>query len=112
MPPDSRPNAFHTTRWTQVRQAKADSDDGRRALANLCDVCYEPLKPWFMSDAAHGDQAALAAAAGFGVSALKMAVQRLRLRFRECLQAEIAATLEDAAMVQEEMSTLMAALAA
>ncbi|MDP1590427.1 MAG: sigma-70 family RNA polymerase sigma factor, partial [Prosthecobacter sp.] len=72
---------------------------------------FEALKPWLMGDAAHGDQAALAAACGLGVSALKMAIQRLRLRFRECLQAEIAGTLEDAAMVQEEMCALMAALA-
>ncbi len=240
MSPELRPQAsFQTTRWTQVRQAKADSDDGRKALADLCDAYYEPvltflrcelrdadaaremtheffaqllagggiaraerehgrfrsyllgtvkhflshqreaarslkrgggvvpvsldedasairaipdaqalspeaafdrqwaltvlaqamnrlraecategkqtqfetLKPWLMGDAAHGDQAALAAACGLGVSALKMAIQRLRQRFRECLQAEIAATLDDAAMVQEEMHALMAALA-
>jgi DNA-directed RNA polymerase specialized sigma24 family protein len=241
MPPDSRPQAsFHTTRWTQVRQAKADSDDGRRALADLCDAYYEPvvvflrcelrdveaaremaheffarllagggiaraereqgrfrsyllgavrhflshqreaarslkrgggavpvsldedasviraipdaqalspeaefdrqwavtvlaqamktlraecaaegkqtqfesLKPWLMGDAVHGDQAALAAVCGVGVSALKMAIQRLRQRFRECIQSEIAGTLEDSTMVQEEMRALMAALAA
>ncbi len=73
---------------------------------------FENLKPWLMGDAAYGDQAALAAACGMGVSALKMAVQRLRQRFRECLQAEIAATLDDAAMVQEEMHLLLTALAA
>lgn len=239
MLPDSRPNSFHTTRWTQVRHAKLDSDDGRRALADLCDVYYEPvlaflrcelrdadaaremtheffaqllagggiaraerehgrfrsyllgavkhflshqrgaaqalkrgggvvpvsmdddasavraipdarqtspdaafdrqwaltvlaqamnqlraecaaegraaqfeaLKPWLMGNAAHGDQAALAADHGLGVSALKMAVKRLRQRFRECLQAEIAGTVDDAAMVQEEMRALLAVLA-
>ena len=37
------PAAFHTTRWTRVRQAKADSEDGRRALAELCDAYYEPV---------------------------------------------------------------------
>ncbi len=240
-PPLSRhPASFHTTRWTQVRQAKADSEDGRKALEDLCGAYYEPviaflrcelreadaaremthaffaeilagggiaraesehgrfrsyllgavkhhlshqresaqslkrgggavpvsldedasamrsipdvrqispdaafdrqwalsvleqamsrlqaecaaegkqtqfesLKPWLMGDAAHGDQAALAAACGMGVSALKMAIQRLRQRFRDCLQTEIAATLDDAAMVQEEMRTLLAALSA
>jgi DNA-directed RNA polymerase specialized sigma24 family protein len=236
---NSPQTSFHTTRWTQVRQAKADSDDGRKALADLCDAYYEPvvaylrsvlrdadaardmshaffaevlaggairtvdrehgrfrsyllgavkhflshqreaarslkrgggvvpvsldedvsaihaipdaqalspeaefdrqwaltvlaqamkilrtecaaegkvtqfetLKPWLMGDAVRGDQAALAAACGMGVSALKMAIQRLRQRFRECLQAEIAATLDDAAMVEEEMRALQAALA-
>ena len=238
--PPLRPAAFHTTRWTQVRCAKANSEDGRRALADLCDAYYEPvvtflrcelrdadaaremshaffaavlaggairtaerehgrfrsyllgavkhflshqreaaqslkrgggavpvsmdedaaaaraipdlrqispdaafdrqwalsmlaqamealraectaegkaalfdaLKPWLMGDAVHGDQAALAASCGMGVSALKMAVQRFRQRFRECIQAEIAGTLDDPAMVQEEMRALMTALTA
>ncbi len=34
---------FHTTRWTRVSTAKADSEDGRRALADLCDAYYEPV---------------------------------------------------------------------
>lgn len=34
---------FHTTRWTCVCLAKADSEDGRRALADLCDAYYEPI---------------------------------------------------------------------
>jgi DNA-directed RNA polymerase specialized sigma24 family protein len=238
--PSRHPATFRTTRWTQVRQAKTDSDEGRTALADLCDAYYEPviaflrcelrdadaaqelthaffaqllagsginraerehgrfrsyllgavkhflshqreaarslkrgggampvsldedssavraipdarqispdaafdrqwalsvlaqsvsrlqaecaaegketqfeiLKPWLMGEAAHGDQAALAAACGMGVSALKMAIQRLRQRFRDCLQTEIAATLDDAAMVQEEMRVLMTALSA
>jgi DNA-directed RNA polymerase specialized sigma24 family protein len=35
--------AFHTTRWTRVCAAKADSEDGRGALAGLCDAYYEPV---------------------------------------------------------------------
>ena len=34
---------FLTTRWTQVSRAKADSPEGRRALAELCDAYYEPV---------------------------------------------------------------------
>jgi DNA-directed RNA polymerase specialized sigma24 family protein len=34
---------FHTTRWTRVCLAKSDSEDGRRALADLCDAYYEPV---------------------------------------------------------------------
>ncbi|MFN0080149.1 MAG: RNA polymerase sigma factor [Prosthecobacter sp.] len=240
MPPDSRHQAsFHTTRWTQVRQAKADSDDGRKALADLCDAYYEPVvaylrcelrdadvaremsheffaqllagggithaerehgrfrsyllgavkhflahqreaaqrlkrgggavpvsmdedasaaqaipdarqispdaafdrqwaltllsraleavrhectaegravffdqvKPWLTGEAAHGDQAALAAACSMTPAALKMAVQRLKQRFRQCVKAEISGTLDDAAMVEVEMQVLFAALA-
>ncbi|MBE7497808.1 MAG: sigma-70 family RNA polymerase sigma factor [Verrucomicrobiaceae bacterium] len=231
---------FHTTRWTRVCLAKADSEDGRRALADLCDAYYEPvvaflrfelrdadramdvahaffaqmlqggtigaaqqergrfrsyllgavkhflahereknrslkrgggaevfsmdaavaaahaipdatqlsadaaydrqwaltvlahamdrlrdecaaqrktelfdqIKPWLTGDAGHGDQAALAAACGMGVSALKMTIQRLRQRFREHLLEEISGTLDDPAHAQEEMRSLIAALAA
>lgn len=34
---------FLTTRWTQVCLAKADSEDGRSALAELCSAYYEPV---------------------------------------------------------------------
>lgn len=39
----ARGSAFHTTRWTRVGLAKADSEDGRSALAELCDAYYEPV---------------------------------------------------------------------
>ncbi|EDY19295.1 RNA polymerase, sigma-24 subunit, ECF subfamily [Chthoniobacter flavus Ellin428] len=35
--------SFHTTRWTRVCLAKADSDDGRKALADLCAAYYAPV---------------------------------------------------------------------
>lgn len=38
--------SFHTTRWTCVCAAKADSDEGRHALAALCDAYYEPVVAW------------------------------------------------------------------
>jgi RNA polymerase sigma-70 factor (ECF subfamily) len=40
---------FHTTRWTRVCLAKADSDDGRKALADLCDAYYEPVVAYLRS---------------------------------------------------------------
>ncbi|MGB3120156.1 MAG: sigma-70 family RNA polymerase sigma factor [Verrucomicrobiales bacterium] len=46
--------SFHTTRWTRVCLAKADSEDGRRALADLCDAYYEPVVAYlcyFLRDA-------------------------------------------------------------
>lgn len=46
-PPHAAP--FLTTRWTRVCLAKADSDDGRRALADLCDAYYEPVVAYLKS---------------------------------------------------------------
>ena len=238
MPLPLRESPFHTTRWTQVRQAKADSQDGHRALADLCDAYYEPVltflrcelreadaaqdlaheffarllsggalehaeqaqgrfrsyllgavkhfmthhreaaqrlkrgggvvkvaleddtsamraipdaealspdaafdrqwalttlaraldavryecraegkaeffervKPWLTGAADHGEQAELAADCGMTPAALKMAIQRLKQRFRRAVTDEIAGTLEDAAFVEEEMRSLFAAL--
>lgn len=43
------PASFHTTRWTRVCLAKADSEDGCRALADLCDAYYEPVFTYLCS---------------------------------------------------------------
>lgn len=40
---------FLTTRWTRVCLAKADSVDGRKALADLCDAYYEPVVAYLRS---------------------------------------------------------------
>jgi DNA-directed RNA polymerase specialized sigma24 family protein len=227
---------FHTTRWTRVCLAKADSEDGRRALADLCDAYYEPVvaylravfrdadaaremshaffaemlgggtihaaervrgrfrsyllgavkhfvghhreaarrlkrgggaeavslddaeaaelpdarvlapdaefdRQWAITvitrsmealqsecmaegrgaffdkvsgilngHASHGDQTALAATCGMSFDAFRMALSRLKKRLRQCVKAEVAGTLEDAAAVQDEMEALFAAL--
>jgi RNA polymerase sigma-70 factor (ECF subfamily) len=227
---------FRTTRWTQVRRAKADSPEGRRALADLCNAYYEPVvaflrcelrdadvarelahdffaymlaggaiarveqergrfrsfllgavqhflshqrearqrlkrgggapsislndtevgsvpdagvlspdaafdqqwaltvvahalealrcecvaegradffelaKPWLTGDTARGDQVALAASNGMNANVLKVAVHRLKRRFRQLLKAEVAGTLDDPGLVEAEMRALFAAL--
>ena len=40
---------FHTTRWTRVCLAKADSEYGRSALADLCNAYYEPVVAYLRS---------------------------------------------------------------
>jgi DNA-directed RNA polymerase specialized sigma24 family protein len=51
------PAAFHTTRWTRVCQAQADSEDGRRALADLCDAYYEPVLAFLRCELRDADSA-------------------------------------------------------
>jgi RNA polymerase sigma-70 factor (ECF subfamily) len=48
-PPDFHAAPFLTTRWTRVSLAKADSEDGRKALADLCDAYYEPVVAYLRS---------------------------------------------------------------
>ena len=54
-----------------------------------------------------------ATALGWSVNATRVAVHRLRLRYRQLLQDQVAATLEkeDPATVKDEMQALLAALA-
>ena len=48
-PPHFHAAPFLTTRWTRVCLAKADSEDGRKALADLCDAYYEPVVAYLRS---------------------------------------------------------------
>ena len=89
-----------------------------RALEGLRQECaadgraefFEQVKPWLTGEAAHGDQTALAASCGMNANALKVAVHRLKRRFRELLKMEVAGTLDDAGLVEAEMRALFAAL--
>ena len=71
---------------------------------------FEQIKPWLTGEAAHGDQTVLAARCGMNANALKVAVHRLKRRFRQLLKAEVAGTLADPGLVEAEMRALFAAL--
>ncbi len=71
---------------------------------------FNRVKPWLTGEAARGDQVALAVSCGLTATALKVAVHRLKRRFRQLLKAEVAGTLDDPSMVEEEMRALFAAL--
>lgn len=71
---------------------------------------FEQVKPWLTGDAGRGEQAALAASWGMNSNALKVAVHRLKRRFRQLLKAEVAGTLDDPELVEGEMRALFAAL--
>ena len=71
---------------------------------------FERVKPLLTGDAAHGAQEEVASSCGMNVAAFRMALHRLKRRLRACVKAEVAGTLEDPALVQEEMQALFAAL--
>ena len=68
------------------------------------------VQPWLTGTATHGEQAELAERCGMTAPAFKMAVQRLKHRFRQCVKAQVAGTLTDPTQVAEEMHSLFAAL--
>jgi RNA polymerase sigma-70 factor (ECF subfamily) len=90
-----------------------------RALATLAEEHrlagktdqFEALKPWLTGDAEGVSQAEAAGALGLNEGAVKVAVHRLRRRFRDVLKVEIGRTLNDPGQIQNELACLVAALA-
>ncbi len=82
------PSAFHTTRWTRVCLAKADSEDGRKALADLCDAYYEPVVAFLRFELRDADAAREMSHAFFAemlAGGGLHSVERKRGRFRSYL---------------------------
>ena len=67
---------------------------------------FTSLRPW-LDGGSPGEAAEIAAALGLSPSALKVAIHRLRERFRRQIREEIAATTSDPAETEEEFSHLV-----
>ena len=72
---------------------------------------YEKLKPFLMVGKSEIPYAQAAASLELTEGAVRVAVHRLRRRYRELLREEIAQTLSDPAQADEEMQVLFTALA-
>jgi RNA polymerase sigma-70 factor (ECF subfamily) len=72
---------------------------------------FTVLKPWLVGDAASLPQGTAATRLGLSESAIKVAIHRLRKRFREVIRAEIAQTMEEAGEVDGELRYLVEVLA-
>ena len=72
---------------------------------------FTALQPWLTPAGAPAAQADVASQLGLSEGAVKVAIHRLRRRFREIVRAEVAQTLHDAADFDDEMRHLVAALA-
>jgi RNA polymerase sigma factor (sigma-70 family) len=89
-----------------------------RALARLQseqqeagkDEPFEVLKPWLTGEKQTLSQAEAATRLGVNEGAVKVAIHRLRKRFRELVKEEIAGTVEGPAQVREELNYLLEVL--
>jgi RNA polymerase sigma-70 factor (ECF subfamily) len=100
--------------WFDRQWALAIMDTALRALAAEHAAAgkadqFEHLKPWLMGAAAA--QADVAARLGWSEGALKVAVHRLRNRFRALVRAEVAQTVPAFADVDAELRYLVEVLA-
>jgi RNA polymerase sigma-70 factor (ECF subfamily) len=71
---------------------------------------FDTLKPWLLGEVESLSQAEAARRLGLTEGATKVAIHRLRKRFRELVKAEIAQTVADAAQVQDELRYLLEVL--
>ena len=90
-----------------------------RVIAQLRQECaaegkpalFETLKPFLMADQSAIPYAQAAASLGMAEGTARVAVHRLRRRYRELLRAEIAQTLTDSTQVAQEIEALFCAFA-
>jgi len=82
------------------REAEADGNRGE----------FDALKPWLTGDGAGRRQADAARDLNMSEAAVRVAIHRLRHRFREVVRTEIAQTTADPAEAAAELQHLIAAL--
>jgi hypothetical protein len=104
------PDAAFDRQWAVTMLARAMEALRRQCQNDGMDSFFVAVKPLLSGDTAPDGQGTLAAHCGMSLASFRMAVHRLRKRLRECVIAEVADTLDDPAMVQEEMQSLFAAL--
>jgi RNA polymerase sigma-70 factor (ECF subfamily) len=105
------PDEYFDRQWALavIDRASAALAQEHAAAGNA--QAFARLQPWLTGDAARGDHGPAACSLGMSEGALRIAVHRLRRRFRQLLKAEIAHTLDNPTAVDEEMRHLYAALA-
>ena len=104
------PDAAFDRQWALTVLARALEALRLECVSEGRGEFFSLVKPWLTGNAAHGDQSALAARCGLNANALKVAVHRLKRRFRHVLREEVAGTLDDPGIVEAEMRALFAAL--
>jgi hypothetical protein len=102
-------DAFFDREWAIALVARSLATlEGECEAAGRADHFAE-LKPW-LTGAVETSQAETATKLGIAEGALKVAIHRLRKRYREIVKAEISQTIEDPREAEEEIRHLIAAL--
>ncbi|HAB15102.1 MAG TPA: sigma-70 family RNA polymerase sigma factor [Verrucomicrobiota bacterium] len=96
--------------WAMAVIERALAALQREAAADGTERQFAVLKSWLSFDGIPGSQAEAAFQLGMSGGAVKVAVHRLRRRFRELVRGEIAQTLPSAEEVEAELRHLIEAL--
>ncbi len=109
-PDDPPPDAWFDREWGLAVLALAlealEAEHARQGK----EAHFRVLKPWLTGDGAGGSQTAAAAELGMNEGAVKVAIHRLRRRFREQVKAEIAQTVATPQEAEEELRYLIEAV--
>lgn len=105
------PDAWFDRQWALAVMERALSAVAAEFAAHGKAAQFDLLKPWLAGEAPALSQAGVARRLGWSEGAVKVAVHRLRKRFREALRAEVRQTLADGDDPDAELRYLLAALA-
>lgn len=103
------PDAAYDKQWALILLSRALDHLAAEMAAEGKQACFETLKPWLTGDDCTS-QSDAAAVLSLTENAVKVAIHRLRHRFREAVKAQISQTVDDPAQVREELAHLQMAL--
>lgn len=103
------PDAAYDREWAVALLGRVIVRLGEESAAEAKVERFEAMKPYLTMGRGEIPYASAAAELSMDESALRVAVHRLRKRYRELLKEEIAHTLSDPAMVEEELAVLLGA---
>jgi RNA polymerase sigma factor (sigma-70 family) len=106
------PEKIYERRWVQAVLDRSLLRLQRKCEADGFGRLFAELQPYLTDEPDAPSHAEIAARLEMTPQAVKSAIHRLRLRFRELCRAEIAETLADPSKVDEEIRELLAALKA
>lgn len=110
IPDDRTPEHEYDRDWAHALLARVMGELETSCRTEGNEGQFNHLKASLAADSARLSYADLAARIGTTEGAARVAVHRLRKRYRQLLRDEIARTLEDPGSVDEEMRALFAAL--
>ncbi len=110
-PAASVPDTWFDRQWATTVVDRAVAALGAEAEAEGKGRRFCVLKPWLLGEVPSLSQAEAAGELDLSEGAVKVAVHRLRKRFREVVRAQIAQTVDEPAQVQEELRYLVDVLA-
>ena len=103
------PDAAYDREWAVALLERVISKLREESVTDGKEERFEQLKSYLTMEKGEIPYATAAAALAMDEGAVRVAVHRLRKRYRELLRNEVADTLADPAMVEEELAVLLGA---